>query len=167
MSTALYITCVLIAFKTYSKAEHYKIELNYEFENWEQPVISDVQISTVPCSSVGLKTWSYSWPGSKISCDCRLSDRFSLSKSNLQAKVYWRKCSADMTKCSCKESKSQAPVSVDDFFIGQRKAKGYLCLVTNEHVTFRKTISNVNKDGTCDEDSRLCPDLPAIEDDSL
>jgi hypothetical protein len=103
-STMLYVLCIVILIKTYSEVKNYKIELNYEFENWQQPVISDIQLSATPCSEVGYKTWNYKWPGSKNSCDCRLSDRFSLSKASLEPKIYWSKCTVDMVKCSCKES---------------------------------------------------------------
>lgn len=83
ISTTLYILCIVILIKTYSEVKNYKIELDYEFENWKQPIINDIQISSVECSAVGYKTWSYTWPGSKDACDCRLSDRFSLSKAKL------------------------------------------------------------------------------------
>jgi hypothetical protein len=101
-STALYILCIVILVKTYHQVKNFKIELDYEFQNWKQPMVSDIQLSDTPCSQKGYKTWTYEWPGSKDSCDCRLSDRFSLTKSNLEAKIYWKKCDVDMAKCSCK-----------------------------------------------------------------
>ena len=56
------------------------------------------------------------WHGSKESCDCRLSDHFSLSSYNLTNKIYWENCTSSMVLCSCKQYEAQPEAVLESFF---------------------------------------------------
>lgn len=97
--------------------------LKFLNRNWKSPHLVDIISSNKPCSELKPENqdieyhfFNYTWPGSKDSCDCRKSDTYSLEKKNLERKVYWQECDADMQYCSCKGTKGLEPVKMEDFY---------------------------------------------------
>lgn len=168
VSTGLYILCTLILIRTYNSVFDFNIDLNYEFQSWKEPLITDIQASSTTCPTGTSKTWNYSWPGSKDSCDCRLSDRYSLSKANLEPIIYWSNCTADMVnKCSCKSSSAYPQTNVDSLFQGKETADPFVCMISNPSYNFRDSMNNTKSDGDCDDDSRLCPEQVHEDSDNI
>lgn len=126
--------------------------LNLVLQNWKKRMVMDITTfrpdDGETCEDQGLfaTNWEHIWPGSRTSCDCRLSDIYSLKKYDLSNKIYWEPCNFSMFMSSCKFTEAQPEKKLIRLAY---QFESTPCFVRDDKWNFKKLIKNWDELGAC------------------
>lgn len=93
--------------------------------------------------------FTFKWPGTQDGCNCKLASSASLNQYNLTSKIYTGVCDSDKNAAGCGRIASTPAADIDTIPGSNPAASEIVCVQRSTGVSFIKTATKMNEDGTC------------------